>query len=175
MDLDGYGAAKNIDEVGQDFEVTRERVRQIEAKALRKLRHPSRSKNLRILTDFSTDAQVKSYMDQLHERQVRDQLRSELYSEIREEVIGQIARDPSLRRRVDEATAEAYQSGLNHPVDELEVSVRTANCLANLGVQTVGELAAWSEVDLLRTKNFGRKSLKEIKEVLAELNVTLGR
>lgn len=59
-------------------------------------------------------------------------------------------------------------------VDELELSIRAANCLKNIGVRTVGQLAATTEAELLRTQNFGRKSLKEIKEILNVLGVELG-
>jgi len=59
-------------------------------------------------------------------------------------------------------------------VDELELSVRTAHCLKNLGIRTVGQLAATTETELLRSENFGRKSLRELKEVLSNLGVELG-
>ena len=60
------------------------------------------------------------------------------------------------------------------PTDELEVSVRVANCLKNLDIRTVGQLETLSEAELLRTPNFGRTSLKELKEVLGDLGVELG-
>jgi len=56
-------------------------------------------------------------------------------------------------------------------VDELELSVRSANCLKNAGIELIGELVQKTEADMLKTKNFGRKSLSEIKEVLAELGL----
>jgi hypothetical protein len=59
-------------------------------------------------------------------------------------------------------------------VDELPLSVRTANCMKNAGIRTVRQLVQKTEADLLRTKNFGRKSLKEIKQVLANLGLALG-
>jgi hypothetical protein len=59
-------------------------------------------------------------------------------------------------------------------VDELELSVRAACCLKNLGIRTVGQLAATTEAELLRTQNFGRRSLKEVREVLGGLGVELG-
>ncbi len=59
-------------------------------------------------------------------------------------------------------------------VDELELSVRSANCLKNASIHYIGELVQKSEEDLLKTKNFGRKSLKEIKEVLASMSLELG-
>ena len=59
-------------------------------------------------------------------------------------------------------------------VDELELSVRSANCLANANIHYIGELVQRSEGEMLKTKNFGRKSLNEIKEILTEMNLTLG-
>lgn len=59
-------------------------------------------------------------------------------------------------------------------VDELEISVRAAQCFNNLGIRTVGQLAATTEAELLRSPNFGRKSLNELKEILDGLGVELG-
>jgi len=59
-------------------------------------------------------------------------------------------------------------------VDELELSVRSANCLQQANIKTIGDLVQKSETEMLKTKNFGRKSLKEIKEILAEMGLSLG-
>jgi len=59
-------------------------------------------------------------------------------------------------------------------VDELELSVRSANCLQNANIQLIGELVQRTEQDMLKTKNFGRKSLKEIKEILGTMGLSLG-
>lgn len=59
-------------------------------------------------------------------------------------------------------------------VDELELSVRSANCLQQASIRTIGDLVQKTEAEMLRTKNFGRKSLKEIKEILAEMGLSLG-
>ena len=59
-------------------------------------------------------------------------------------------------------------------VDELELSVRSANCLQNANIRHIGELVQRSEGEMLKTKNFGRKSLNEIKEVLASMELQLG-
>jgi len=63
---------------------------------------------------------------------------------------------------------------LNRSVEELELSVRSYNCLKNANIQTIGELVQKSEAEMLRTKNFGRKSLNEIKEILANMGLSLG-
>jgi len=56
----------------------------------------------------------------------------------------------------------------------LELSVRSYNCLKNANIQTIGELVQKTEAEMLRTKNFGRKSLNEIKEILANMGLSLG-
>ncbi|MFH1223910.1 MAG: DNA-directed RNA polymerase subunit alpha [Pseudomonadota bacterium] len=63
---------------------------------------------------------------------------------------------------------------LNKTVDELELSVRSANCLHNANIKYIGELVIRSESEMLKTKNFGRKSLNEIKDILAEMGLSLG-
>lgn len=59
-------------------------------------------------------------------------------------------------------------------IDELELSVRSSNCLENADIKYIGELVQKSETEMLRTKNFGRKSLNEIKEILSEMQLGLG-
>lgn len=59
-------------------------------------------------------------------------------------------------------------------VNEIELSVRAANCLNNANITTVGELAQKSEQDMLKYRNFGKKSLTEIKDKLVELGLSLG-
>ena len=59
-------------------------------------------------------------------------------------------------------------------MEELELSVRSYNCLKNANIQTIGELVQKTEAEMLKTKNFGRKSLNEIKEILAQMGLSLG-
>jgi DNA-directed RNA polymerase subunit alpha len=82
---------------------------------------------------------------------------------------------------VVEATEETADRGmdkagdqLNRSVEELELSVRSYNCLKNANIQTIGELVQKTESEMLRTKNFGRKSLNEIKEILGTMGLALG-
>jgi DNA-directed RNA polymerase subunit alpha len=63
---------------------------------------------------------------------------------------------------------------LNRSVEELELSVRSYNCLKNANIQTIGDLVQKTEAEMLRTKNFGRKSLNEIKEILRNLGLSFG-
>ena len=59
-------------------------------------------------------------------------------------------------------------------MEELELSVRSYNCLKNANIQTIGELVQKSEAEMLKTKNFGRKALNDIKEILASMGLGLG-
>ncbi len=63
---------------------------------------------------------------------------------------------------------------LNRSVDELELSVRSANCLKNAGIRSIRDLVQKSERDMLETKNFGRKSLNEIRDILRPMGLSLG-
>ncbi len=74
---------------------------------------------------------------------------------------------------VDEEKAQVLEH-LNRSVDELELSVRSANCLKNSNIRYIYELVQKTEAEMLKTKNFGRKSLNEIKEILAGMGLTLG-
>jgi DNA-directed RNA polymerase subunit alpha len=69
---------------------------------------------------------------------------------------------------------QKLNENLFRSVDELELSVRSANCLQNANIKTIGDLVQKTEAEMLKTKNFGRKSLKEIKEILAEMGLSLG-
>ena len=69
---------------------------------------------------------------------------------------------------------EPLNPNLFKSVDELELSVRSANCLQNANIRFIGELVQRTESEMLKTKNFGRKSLNEIKEVLASMDLELG-
>jgi DNA-directed RNA polymerase subunit alpha len=69
---------------------------------------------------------------------------------------------------------EPLNDNLFRSVDELELSVRSANCLQNANIALIGELVQRTEQDMLKTKNFGRKSLKEIKEILGTMGLSLG-
>ena len=78
-----------------------------------------------------------------------------------------------------ETAADAPRSGasnenLDKSVEELELSVRSYNCLKNANIRTIRELVLKTEAEMLKTKNFGRKSLNEIKEILQTMGLGLG-
>jgi DNA-directed RNA polymerase subunit alpha len=97
---------------------------------------------------------------------LRDQLSVFLNFEDEEEVV-----------RLEKAPAQSSSpanSALLKPVSELELSVRSANCLQNANIKYIYELVSKTEGEMLRTKNFGRKSLNEIKEILSNMGLGLG-
>jgi DNA-directed RNA polymerase subunit alpha len=80
--------------------------------------------------------------------------------------------EPKKAQEIQEETP--LNENLFRTVEELELSVRSANCLKNANIRYIGELVQKSEAEMLKTKNFGRKSLNEIKEILTEMGLTLG-
>jgi DNA-directed RNA polymerase subunit alpha len=83
--------------------------------------------------------------------------------------------EPKAAQPVEEIDDELeFNRNLLRKVDELELSVRSANCLKNDNIVYIGDLVQKTEAEMLRTPNFGRKSLNEIKEVLAQMGLHLG-
>lgn len=82
--------------------------------------------------------------------------------------------EPDAQGASEEGEELPFNRNLLRKVDELELSVRSANCLKNDNIVYIGDLVQKSESDMLRTPNFGRKSLNEIKEVLANMGLHLG-
>ncbi|RMG42766.1 MAG: DNA-directed RNA polymerase subunit alpha [Candidatus Dadabacteria bacterium] len=76
--------------------------------------------------------------------------------------------------KIVEEPKEKLNENLFRPIEEIELSVRSANCLENADIKYIGELVQKTEAEMLRTKNFGRKSLNEIKEILSEMGLQLG-
>lgn len=87
-----------------------------------------------------------------------------------------ISFDETSEPEVEEAekAAPALNENLFRSVDDLELSVRSANCLKNANIRYIGELVQKTEAEMLKTKNFGRKSLNEIKDILSEMGLGLG-
>jgi DNA-directed RNA polymerase subunit alpha len=82
--------------------------------------------------------------------------------------------EPNPDRQLDSRDKPRFNENLLRSVDELELSVRSANCLKNADIHKIWQLVSKSESEMLKTKNFGRKSLNEIKEVLSEMGLSLG-
>lgn len=84
--------------------------------------------------------------------------------------------DEEVETVVEEESEESRKinENLYRSVEELELSVRSANCLKNANIHLIGDLVQRSEAEMLKTQNFGRKSLNEIKDILAEMGLSLG-
>jgi DNA-directed RNA polymerase subunit alpha len=82
--------------------------------------------------------------------------------------------EPEAEEIPAEKTVEVRNENLDRSVEELELSVRSYNCLKNANITTIRELVQKTEQDMLKTKNFGRKSLNEIKEILSTMGLGLG-
>ncbi|MBU2499077.1 MAG: DNA-directed RNA polymerase subunit alpha [Proteobacteria bacterium] len=82
--------------------------------------------------------------------------------------------EPEPEKVDEEEEEERTNQNLFRPVSELELSVRSANCLKNANITLIGELVQKTEAEMLKTKNFGRKSLNEIKGILEEMGLSLG-
>ena len=81
---------------------------------------------------------------------------------------------PEVTEEPAERVMNQMNEVLNRSVDEMELSVRSYNCLKNANIGTIGDLVQKTEAEMLRTKNFGRKSLNEIKEILAGMGLGFG-
>lgn len=81
---------------------------------------------------------------------------------------------PEPQAEKEEGEKPTFNENLYRSVEELELSVRSANCLKNANIHKIYQLVSKTEAEMLKTKNFGRKSLNEIKEVLAEMDLSLG-
>ncbi|WP_373499120.1 DNA-directed RNA polymerase subunit alpha [Desulfococcus sp.] len=82
--------------------------------------------------------------------------------------------EPEPEKTSEELEKPKFNENLYRSVEELELSVRSANCLKNADIHKIYQLVAKTEAEMLKTKNFGRKSLNEIKEVLTEMGLSLG-
>jgi DNA-directed RNA polymerase subunit alpha len=82
--------------------------------------------------------------------------------------------EPEPQKPIEEEKKPSFNENLYRSVEELELSVRSANCLKNADILKIYQLVSKTEAEMLKTKNFGRKSLNEIKEVLAEMGLSLG-
>lgn len=171
------GERQSLEEIGAHFNVTRERIRQVEAKTLRKLRHPSRSRylknfqNMQIRLTALSD-RTKSFEDKLRTTDENlDQVSRRL--EVTEQALRQLPFAKELAG-LPEDSPKPVDPILDRSVDELEFSVRTYNCLDRAGIKTVRDLVQRSDREMLAVKNFGKKCLREIKEILKEMHLDLG-
>jgi DNA-binding CsgD family transcriptional regulator len=194
------GHISTLEEAAKPFGVSRERIRQIELKALRKLRHSSRIKELRYTRNergmvVAYNAYFKSEIGQIITEQQRfleelgkenEKLKSgNLLLSRRLQAMINIIKKHNLFENVVKDLGEdlenlhnvrglIFNPDFDRRIEELELSSRAANCLKIMCIETLGQLAQKTEIDLLRVKNLGRKSLYEIKDILSAYNLHLG-
>ena len=82
--------------------------------------------------------------------------------------------EPEISHIEEDEELGAINESLSKSVEELELSVRSYNCLKNADIETIGDLVIRSEAEMLKTKNFGRKSLNEIKDILSDMGLSFG-
>lgn len=143
-----------------------------------KFAHPQYALNFQ---DFVAvfDGKMATLFPQL-ERQIQDLAKGENTIDVRRE-LGQIRAEIAAERNGASATAELWfwpawpeSEQLRRPIEDLEIGVRSYNCLNDARIKTVGQLVRTTEKELLRTKNMGRKSVNEIKIVLENMGLRLG-
>jgi len=93
---------------------------------------------------------------------------------VAEEEYEEVVAEEPMTVTVGQEGGRSTNSNLFKTVDELELSVRSYNCLKNADIKTIAELVQKTEPEMLKTKNFGRKSLNEIKEILSRMGLHLG-
>lgn len=144
-----YKYLMKLGDVGEQFDVTKERIRQIEKHAFRKLKHPINS-NKYILGKRAAD-KIQDLQNQLELLKAEnDILRREITFRPDEDVNEKIA------------SIVQEQNVLSTPIIDLDFSVRTYNCLLRAGIKTLGDIRNRTIVDLMNIRNLGRKSLEEI-------------
>ena len=153
-----YRDRMTLQEVGWQHNVTTERVRQIEAKALRKLRHPTK-KALYLAIPASELRLVQGKYDKL----------ARGYEQLKEAYAAATAGDTEC---VESPKIEKVLLS-KKPLEELDLSVRTYSCLRRVGISTLGQICDMTTGNLLKVRNLGRKSAQEVIAKLAEYGLTL--
>jgi DNA-directed RNA polymerase subunit alpha len=119
----------------------------------------------KLILEVSTDGSVRSDDAVAYAAKIlKEQL--QIFINFDEETETVVEEESEESRKINE---NLYRS-----VEELELSVRSANCLKNANIHLIGDLVQRSEAEMLKTQNFGRKSLNEIKDILAEMGLSLG-
>lgn len=149
--------------IGDRLDFTPERIRQILAKSLRRLRMPRRADNLRYYSRSGLEKGIRSIRERLF-----------LIEESMKIMITELSALKTDKGHESESAIFNSFDFLNTPLENVEMTVRLANCLKNNRIMTIGELAAQTESDLLRMRNVGRRCLNEAKYILAQYGLTLG-
>jgi DNA-binding CsgD family transcriptional regulator len=148
-----------LQEVATAYNLTRERIRQIEAKAIRKLRHPSRSDMFKAVPITKIKAERTEY----HKLQGEYERLKKAF----EEATRETANPEIISSMAKVATI------MDTPIHDLDFSVRTYNCLRRAGKNTLRDIAAMSYSDLQHVRSMGRKSCDEVVRVAGEYGIEI--
>lgn len=143
-----------LEQTGREFGITRERIRQIEAKAIRKLRHPSRAAMYKAVPY----AELKACWADYYKLEAEYKQVAEAYRVLSDRPAEEVVRESDV---------------LNKALDEMDLSVRSYNCLRRAGKDTIGKIADMSMYELSQVRNLGQKSLKEVVSRLRGYGVEL--
>lgn len=168
---------QTLEQIGKGCGVSRERIRTIKEKALHKLRHPTRTGQLKHIPITWADVLEENsvFCRQIEEQQVQIYQMQEQQTQINKEMAqyrqaASILYPLSVQAESNENDERAKL--LQKPISDFKLSARNANCLAAANIQTVGDLVAKTEDDMLKYRHYGRKSLNELKAILEEMGLS---
>lgn len=156
----------SLEDVGKTFGKTRERIRQLELKALRKLRHPSRSKA--IFTPFKLTQEIKERTEVLNQKnkELADNI-TQCLNQI--DILSKALEGVGIKVTTEKPISYAVTLARN--IDEFDFSVRAYNCMKRAGINTIGDLTERTEEEMKKVRNLGGRGLQEIKEKMTSLGV----
>lgn len=170
-----------LKEVGKILNLSRERIRQLENRALKKISHPYFYKP--ILDELLLE-EYKKIENNIISNKYGDEI-GIVYKILKRKLNSNAEKLNTLEERINNLVENQIQSeklikkeellkNLSKPIESLDISLRSYNCMRFCNIKYVGDIVQKTEADLLKKKNFGMKSLWEIKEVLAEMGLSLG-
>ncbi len=165
------GKPRKYNEIGADYNVTAERIKQIEIKALRKLRHPSRIKNIVLKED-----EAKKYIDEVFnsksnamfypDEEYKDIPCDLDYNELKGVVEARIKAEAEREKVKDNNNNDDIEK--TEKIEEFDFSIRTFNCLKRAGIHTTADLIGKTEEELKKIRNLGQRGYDEVIEILSK-------
>ena len=165
-----YENEKTYDEIAKEVGITRERIRQVIVKALRMLRHPSRMHYIKYGYKIASGELSR----QVEERYSEEIKRLEaVYSDKVSELRQKISELDDNSKRLEYKESVDFMRSLELPITDLDLSVRSYNCLVRAGIETLYELCNYTYNDLIAVRNLGRKSTEEVIAKMKEYGLKL--
>ena len=157
-----YYLKKTLKDVGKVFNVTQERIRQIEAKAIRRLRHPKRISEIKAVSLHTYNILARTISAEAEEKL------STKEQELRDYYEAQIKNGKTIYEIPIIAVADK-------PIEELDLSVRAYNCMRRASKKTIGDLITMTEVDFYKIRNCGEKVIREITSKLKDFDIQIDK